>query len=96
MSYKIIISPKAQNEIEESYDFYSGRTKFSATNFISSLTETYNILSLHPHFQFAYENIRAVKIKKYPFALYFVIDESTSIVRILACFHTSRNPLNRP
>jgi len=96
MSYKIIISPKAQNEIEESYDFYFGRSRSSAINFISSLAETYNIVSLHPHFQFVYKNIRAVRIKKYPFALYFVVDESTSIVRVLSCFHTSRNPLNHP
>ncbi len=40
MSYKIIVSPRAQEEIEESYDFYAGRNMSSATQFISSLTQT--------------------------------------------------------
>jgi len=96
MSYKIIVSPRAQEEIEESYDFYAGRNISSATQFISSLTQTYKILSQNPYFQIVYKNIRAINIKKYPFALFFIIDESNSTVRVLSCFHTSRNPINRP
>lgn len=96
MNYKISISPRAQNEIENAYDFYFEKSKIVAYNFIIALSETYSILSLNPHFQIIYKNIRAVRINKYPYSLYFVIDESISTVRILSCFHTSRNPDKLP
>lgn len=96
MNYKISVSPRAQNEIEESYVFYFEKNKTVANNFIVALSETYRILSLNPHFQVIYKNIRAVSINKYPYSLYFVIDESITTVRVLSCFHTSRNPDKLP
>jgi len=74
MIYKIIVSPRAQNEIEEALNYYMGRSNIAAKNFISTLAETYKILSLNPHFVMLYKNIRAIAIKNYPFSIFFVID----------------------
>lgn len=96
MIYKIIVSPRAQNEIENALNYYLSRSNSAAKNFISTLAETYKILSLNPHFVMLYKNVRAINIKNYPFSIFFVIDEETLTVRILSCFHTSQDPSKRP
>ncbi len=96
MAYKIIVSPRAQKEIENAIDFYALYSKDAAINFLSSLKEAYNTLEISPFFRIRYKNIRALKIKRYPHSLYFNIDENKNIVRVLSCFHNKRHPQNRP
>ena len=96
MAYKVIISPRAQKEIENAIDYYALYSVDAPVNFISLLTETYGSLESNPFFKVRYKNIRALKIKKFPYSLYFSINENNNTVRILSCFHNKRNPNKRP
>ncbi len=96
MAYKIIVSPRAIEEIEDAIDYYLLHSNDAPKNFTSSLLNAYNTLSLNPFFRIIYKKIRAFKIKRFPYSLYFVVDEENKIVRILSCFHNKRNPRNRP
>ena len=96
MAYKIIVSPRAQKEIENAIDYYALYSSNAPQSFISKLQDTYNTLESNPFFSIQYKNIRAIKIHKFPYSLYFDISETQSVVRILACFHSKRNPNKRP
>jgi len=96
MVYKVIISPRAQLEIEDAIDFYLQHSLDAPKKFRNMLIEAYKTLKNHPYFKIRYKNIRSLKIKKYPYSLYFVIDESKKTVRVLSCFHNKRNPSRRP
>lgn len=96
MAYNIIVSPRAQKEIENAIDYYSLYSVGAPQNFIMQLESSYNILAADPFFRIRYKNIRALKIKKFPYSLYFVIKETSKAVRILSCFHQKRNPDKRP
>lgn len=96
MAYKIIVSPRVQKEVENAIDYYSLYSNDAPVNFISALSEVYRILKANPFFRVRYKNIRSLKIKKFPYSLYFVIDEDTKTVRVLSCFHNKRNPDKRP
>jgi toxin ParE1/3/4 len=96
MAYKIIVSPRAQKEIENAIDFYALYSTDAPMNFISLLSEAYATLQATPFFRVRYKNIRAIKIKKFPYSLYFTINEDKNSVRVLACFHNKRNPDKRP
>lgn len=96
MGYKIIVSPRAQKEIENAIDYYALYSADAPRNFITILKDTYGTLSTTPFFKVQYKNIRALKIKKFPYSLYFVINEEQNTVRILSCFHNKRNPNKRP
>ena len=54
MGYKIIISQQAQQEIEDAIDYYSIRSSDAPKDFISTLNETYAVLSVNPHFRICY------------------------------------------
>lgn len=96
MVYKIIVSPRAQKEIENAIDYYLINSIDLPLNFISSIKSTYKTLETNPFFLVVYKNIRSLKIKTFPYTIYFTIDEEKSIVRILSYFHNKRNPKNRP
>ena len=96
MAYKLIVSPRAQKEIENAIDYYLVYNINSSEKFITLLQSAYGILIENPFFRVKYKNVRALKIKKFPFSLYFVINELNDTVRVLACFHNKQNPNKRP
>lgn len=96
MAYNIIVSPAAQKEIENAVEFYVSKSNLAPINFIKAIQDTYETLALNPFFRLRYKNVRALRIKKFPYSLYFVINEDKNIIRILSCFHNRRNPKKRP
>jgi len=96
MAYKIIVSPRAQKEIENAIDYYALYSSNAPRSFINLLKDTYTTLESNPSFSVQYKNIRALKINKFPYSLYFVINETQNTVRILSCFHNKKNPNKRP
>jgi plasmid stabilization system protein ParE len=96
MAYKVIVSPRAQKEIENAIDYYALYSVDAPVNFIAVLKDAYGTLESNPFFGIRYKNIRALKLKKFPHTLYFIINEDENTVRILSCFHNKRNPNKRP
>ncbi len=96
MAYNIIVSPRAQSEIEDAIDYYSLESIAAPKQFIDFLEYAYKSLEISPFFKVRYKNIRALKIKKFAYSLYFVVNEKTGYIRILSCFHHKRNPNKRP
>ena len=92
MEYKIIISPRAQQEIEEAIDYYKIRSSDAPMDFISCLNETYTILSINPHFRICYKNVRTMALNVFPYSLFYTINEKEHTVRLLSCFHYKLNP----
>ena len=96
MAYKIIVSPRAQKEIENAIDFYTLYSNNAPRNFITSLAEAYKTLESSPLFRIRYKNIRSFKLKNFPYSLFFSVNELQKTVRVLACFHNKRSPNTRP
>jgi toxin ParE1/3/4 len=96
MAYKLIVSPRAQKEIENAIDYYALYSVDAPVNFIASLKDAYGTLENTPFFRVRYKNVRALKIKRFPHSLYFIINEDKNTVRVLSCFHNKRNPNKRP
>jgi toxin ParE1/3/4 len=96
MGYKIIISPRAQNEIENAIVYYALSSVDAPVNFIIALQKAYEKLNRNPLYGIRYKNVRALKISKFPYLIYFVVNEKLLTVKVLACFHGGRNPKRRP
>jgi len=96
MVYKIIISLHTQKEIEDAIDYYSIHSSDAPLDFISSLNETYTILSVNPHFRFCYKNVRTIVLNVFPYSLFYTINEKEHTIRLLSCFHFKLDPQRRP
>jgi len=69
---------------------------YAPINFIAVLKAAYETLETNPFFEIRYKNIRSLKLKRYPYSLYFVINENKNTIKVLSCFHNKRNPEKRP
>ena len=96
MDFKIIVSKKAQKEIENALDYYSEINLTLSKRFYLALEETYSKIYTNPYYQIRYNNYRAIKINKFPFLLFFTIEETTNSIKILSCFHTSKSTRKYP
>ena len=94
MAYKIIVSPQAQIEIEDAFDFYSTKSEIAPSEFIIDIEDAYANLSVNPFYRIRYKNLRALPLKRFPFMLIFLIEENVVIIK--ACFHTSKNTSKYP
>ena len=92
MTYKILLSRRANYEIIQSIDWYNSQKKGLGKRFYSNISDNIRIVKKNP-FAFAcrYKNFRCVPLNVFPFILVYFIDEHNIIV-ISAVFHTSRNP----
>jgi toxin ParE1/3/4 len=96
MIYRIIVNVRAQKEIEEAINFYDLYSDVAPIYFIIALKEAYVSLKKNPFYRIRYKNVRAIKLRRFPFNLYYTVNEEQGLVAVLSCFHVKRNPKKRP
>jgi len=93
MPYKVVISPIAKKNVKESVDFYC---KYAppkiAANFVVEYERALSTLKKNPHFRVYYRDFRGYPFKKYPYIIFYQINEDEKIVLVKAVFHTSQDP----
>lgn len=96
MVFKLTILPLAEAEINESIDFYEGRSVGLGKRFLIYLKGYFKILKTHPEL-FEIKNppyYRELPLEKFPFVIIYEIYENEVIVH--SVFHTSKNPTKKP
>lgn len=96
MDFNLIISPRAQKEIENAAEFYFEINSNLGLKFFQQLESSYEVIVNNPFYQKRYKDFKAFSIKKFPFLLFFIIDDEKNTIRILSCFHTSRDSIKHP
>jgi toxin ParE1/3/4 len=96
MAFEILVEERAQFEIQNGFEFYYSINKNIAVAFLRNIGLSFNSLSFNPYFKIVKGQIRFLKVKKFPYVLFFVIDEKMQLVKVVSCFNTKRNPENRP
>jgi plasmid stabilization system protein ParE len=76
MTYKIVVSPRAQKEIENAIDFYALNSVDAPLKFITALNDAYETLKISPFFRVSYKNIRSLTINTFPTALFLLFRKS--------------------
>lgn len=96
MEYKVFISTKAQNEIENAIDYYSLINLRTQKKFAFEIIKAYSILSRNPFFAIKYKNIRSLKINNFPYSLFYTINNQKKTIAVLACLHQKKHPRKLP
>lgn len=96
MNFNLVISPNAQREIDDAFEYYVKFSKSAVINFDQQLEEVYQNLEINPFFQIRYKNLRAVPFKSLPFILLFTIDEQNKTVYIYSVFNTYQDTSKYP
>lgn len=92
MSFPITIDPEAREEFDESYDYYEGQRPGLGDTFAGRIQDVLDRVGQTPQMHaIVYKSIRKAVVVRFPFCIYYRIEPS--VVRVIAIFHTSRNPV---
>jgi plasmid stabilization system protein ParE len=94
MSLKIQVTPLAEAEITEAFDWYETKASGLGVQFRKELRYYLDRVSQSPHhFRDIGQNLRCASLRGFPYGILFRIEGDTAFV--VGCFHTSRNPARR-
>jgi len=96
MAFKVLVNLRAQKEIDESINFYDLYSDVAPIYFVMAIKNAYSCLEQNPFYRIRYKNVRAIKLRRFPFNLYFTVNEEQGLVTVLSCFHNKRSPKKRP
>jgi toxin ParE1/3/4 len=91
MSYRLIIIPQAEEDIQQAVFWYQTEKEGLGSDFLAVLSEQLQLIEQHPY-QYAvrYKDLRAAVLRKFPYLIYYRIAGQT--IRVLAVLHAKQNP----
>lgn len=95
MSFAVKFEPKAELEIIEAFQWYEQQSFGLGGEFLRAVKQSEAMLARNPHqYQVQYKDIRRAYLRRFPYALHYLIEGET--VSVLACFHFRRDPQKWP
>lgn len=91
MDYSLIIKPKAQQDIREAIEWYKEQSENLPQKLLNRIDECLGRIEQNPeYYQKRYKDIRIIFTKKFPYGIYYTVEENTVFVH--AILHTKQNP----
>ncbi len=97
MRHKIIVEPRAKEDIIEIKKWYRSQKPGLENEFVSELEENVSFLIQNPLlFEIKYKSFRAVVLKKFPYLIYYFINQNNvHILAVLAAKQDQKNILEK-
>ena len=94
MNYTIQFSPEATNDLTDILGWYKEQqTPDLQKKFITAMSNALKMLSQSPKsYALRFKNVRCAIIKKYPYNVYYWVDDTSQAINIFAVLHQSRSP----
>jgi|SRR5665213_28636 len=93
MDYKLILSSEAVKELQESYQWYEGRSEGLGGRFVELIDKAIKLIVLNPE---GYPNkiglYREIVLTKFPYLIVYEFIKEKRIIYVLHVFNTKRNP----
>ena len=91
MDYKLIIRPEAKAELLDTFQWYQEQRQGLGYDFKLCVDEVISKIKKNPLiYKKLFRNVRRSVIKRFPFGLFFIVEDNTIIV--LAVLHARRDP----
>jgi len=91
VTHPLVLRPQARAELLEARAWYDGERPGLGTEFLTEVRAAVALLREMPEaFPTVHRSIRRVLLKRFPYALYFFLDQSTVVV--VAVVHGRRDP----
>jgi plasmid stabilization system protein ParE len=90
--YPVIFTLPARAELIDAQDWYENEAPGLGRRFHEAVDAVVERMSATPRqFPVIYKNVRRALLRRFPYALMFVI-EADETLTVIACFHGSRDP----
>ena len=92
MEYNLILDNDALNDIDEAASWYEKQQKDLGVEFLLKFEEAVEFLQKNPKiFAIVFSHFRRMLLNKFPYAIYYSVNEKKKEVEVVAVFHTSRS-----
>ena len=90
MSYKILIQPEAELDLQEAFDWYEENSRGLGSEFVRAVDASLSQIQRNPlAYPLVYKEIRRKLVRKFPYGVLYLIESET--IYIIACFHVKRS-----
>jgi plasmid stabilization system protein ParE len=91
VSVELVIRPEAEADVAEAFEWYEARREGLGHEFIRTVEAALAAILRHPEsFPVVYKEVRRVMTRRFPYGIFYLLEESAIIV--LAVFHAKRDP----
>ncbi len=91
MAYDLVIKTLAEKDISQAVEWYAKQSQQLLPKLVKSIDNSLESIRENPeHYQKRYEEVRIVFTQKYPYGIYYTVEENTVFVH--AILHTKQNP----
>ena len=89
--WPVIFTPAARAELIDAQDWYEAEAPGLGRRFRAEVDRAVQRMASSPRqFPVLFKYLRRARVKKFPYALFFSIEDDALFV--VACFHSSRDP----
>ncbi len=93
MSYKVKLLPIVQAELREAKKWYNEQRLSLGEEFKEEVNREIDYIGKHPKlYQCKFKDLRQSLVPRFPYAIFYMIEEKKSQVIVFGLLHTSRNP----
>ncbi|MDP5092414.1 MAG: type II toxin-antitoxin system RelE/ParE family toxin [Polaribacter sp.] len=93
MSFTIKLLPIALKDLQEAKKWYQEKNELLAEEFKSEVNKEIDYIGEHPqHYQRKYKELRQSLVTRFPFAIFYLVNENQKQIIVFGILHTSRNP----
>jgi len=93
MPYDVLILDDAENDIDEAFLWYESKQIGLGIDFISEIDNAISYISESPKsFRQIFMNTRRFIVNRFPYGLYYMIDENNNLIRVIGVIHFKRSP----
>jgi toxin ParE1/3/4 len=91
MKRTLVVAPEAEAEINQAKEWYLAQSWLAAARFREAVDLALETIERNPEqYQFVYRHTRRVLVDEFPYALFYTVTET--LVTVVSCFHTARDP----
>ena len=91
MNYQLIISPEAEFDIQDAFEWYEQSSTGLGSEFIRAVDGCFALIGRNPlAYPKVYQEVRRALIRRFPYGVMYVVEDGWII--IIACFHVKRDP----
>jgi len=93
MGYQITLLPVAQSDLQKAKKWYHEKSEALAQEFKAEVNKEIDYIGEFPeHYQVKYKELRQSLVTRFPFAIFYLVEEEKKRIVVFGVLHTSRNP----
>lgn len=93
MSYKIKLLPIVHTDLRKAKKWYHEKSETLAQEFKTEVNKEIDYIGEYPeHYQRKYKELRQSLVTRFPYAIFYLVEEEQKRIVVFGVLHTSRNP----